>query len=109
MLFHSRLVKSFNPTGVLAVHIKSAKDLMLEDNFVKRMFGYDKPDTYVKTQLGVAKFKTEPVMNDVSPIFKGNWFELPLDTLEARLFDLFQTLFRVRHWLHLQATQTTPL
>ena len=93
MLFHSRLVKSLNPTGVLAVYIKSAKDLKREDSFFKKMFGYDKPDTYVKTQLGMAKFQTEPVMNDASPTFKAkgtglpaNWFELPLDTLEARLF-----------------------
>ena len=96
MLFPSRLVKSLSPTGVLAVYIKSAKDLKLEDSFVKKMFGYDKPDTYVRTQLGMAKFQTEPVMNDASPTFKAkgtgfpaNWFELPLDTLEASLFGPF--------------------
>ena len=96
MLFPSRLVKSLSPTGVLAVYIKSAKDLKLEDSFVKKMFGYDKPDTYVRTQLGMAKFQTEPVMNDANPTFKAkgtgfpaNWFELPLDTLEASLFGPF--------------------
>ena len=118
-LFPSRLVKSLNPTGVLAVYIKSAKDLKLEDSFVKKMFGYDKPDTYVKTQLGMAKFQTEPVMNDANPTFKAkgtgssaNWFELPLDTLEASLFGpvhfgpflflatFFASLPYTRHFLH---------
>jgi len=82
-----RLIKSMNPTGVLAVNIMRARNLLMEEGFFKKLFNVASPDTYVRSQLGNAKFETQPILHNQHPVYGGEWIELPLDTLEGYSLD----------------------
>jgi len=82
-----RVIKSMNPTGVLAVNIQRAKNLLNEEGFFKSLFSVASPDTFVKSQLGNAKFETKPILHNQHPVYGTDWIELPLDTLEGYSLD----------------------